>query len=101
MARASNTHTLSDFQRNAKRHIERLRKTGRPHVLTVNGEPQVVVQDAAAYEKLLDELDEAQAVAGIRRGLESMKRGHGRPMREFLEELGRAHGIELTKRAVR
>ena len=93
-----NIHSLTDFQRNAKAHIRRLKKTGRPQVLTVNGQAEVVVQDAGSYQKLLDELEHARAVAGVRQGLESMKRGEGRPMRQVLEELGRKNGIDLKRR---
>src|SRR5215203_2235645 len=89
--------SLSDLQRNAKSHIKRLKKTGRPQVLTVNGQAEVVVQHAASYQKLLEELEHAQASAGICRGLESMKRGEGRSMRQALEELGRRNGIELKR----
>ena len=87
-----NIGSLTDFQRNAKAHLKRLKKTGRPRVLTVNGQAELVVQDAASYQKLLDDLEHAEAVAGVRRGLESMKRGEGRPMRQALEDLGRRHG---------
>ena len=96
--KVENIHSLTEFQRNAKAHIRRLKKSGRPQVLTVNGQAELVVQDAASYQKLLDELEHAQAVAGVRRGLESMKRGQGRPMRQALEDLGRRHGIDLKKR---
>ena len=30
-------HPLTDFQRNTKAHLKHLKKTGKPHVLTVNG----------------------------------------------------------------
>lgn len=93
----SDSHSLTDFQRNARRHVKRLKETGRPQVLTVNGRAEVVVQDAGAYQKLLDQLDQAQAVRGIRRGLRSMRRGDGRPMRQALEELGAKHGIALRR----
>jgi prevent-host-death family protein len=89
--------SLSDFQRNTKAHIRRLKRTGKPEVLTVNGEAAVVVQDAASYQKFLDELDQREALEGIRRGLEQANRGEGRPMREFLRELGAKHGINLDK----
>ncbi len=46
--------SLTDFQRSAKQHIARLSKTGKPQVLTVNGRAELVVQDAAAYQKLLE-----------------------------------------------
>jgi hypothetical protein len=61
----------------------------------VDGEPRLIVQDARAYQKLLDALDEAEAVQAIREALESKKRGEGRPLRAALRELAREEGIEL------
>src|SRR5579864_2547350 len=42
----ANVHALSDFQRNAKKHIRRLKASGEPAVLTVNGQAEVVIQSA-------------------------------------------------------
>ena len=84
-----NIHSLSDFQRKAKEHLEQLGESGRPMVITVNGKAKAVVQDAEAYQKLLDELDEARSVALLRTRLGSMRRGKkGRPLRAALAELG-------------
>jgi hypothetical protein len=66
-------------------------------VLTVDGREEVVVQDAAAYRQLLEELDRSQAVAGVRRGVRSMRRGSGRPLREALEDLARKHDVKLRR----
>ena len=99
MIEFSDARPLAEFKRDTERHIRRLKKSGRPEILTVAGREEVVVQDAASYRKLLEALDESQAVAGIRRGLRSMKRGAGRPMREALERLGRKYGIDLQKNA--
>jgi PHD/YefM family antitoxin component YafN of YafNO toxin-antitoxin module len=41
-------HTLDSFRRQSKQHVDRLKETGRPEVLTVNGKPALVVQDASA-----------------------------------------------------
>ena len=90
-----NIHSLSDFQRNAKDHIRKLKKSGEPAILTVNGEAEVVVQSAEAYQKLLDDRELLDSIRGISRGLEQAKRGEGRPMREFLETLAQGHGISL------
>lgn len=48
--------SLTEFHRHSREHIGRLRATGRPEVLTVNGRAEIVVQDAAAYQALLDRL---------------------------------------------
>ncbi|HEY7767242.1 MAG TPA: hypothetical protein VIB55_03630 [Longimicrobium sp.] len=62
-------------------------------MLTVNGRAEVVVQEALAYQDLLDRLDRAEAIAGINRGLVSMRRGDGRPAEEVLDELRAQLGI--------
>jgi len=85
--------SLSDFQRKTREHIRRLKRTGRPEILTVNGRAELVVQDAASYQKLLDALDHAQAVAGIRLGLESVAREEGRPAAEALNAIREKHRI--------
>ncbi len=91
----TNVHALSDFQRNAKKHIRRLKASGKPAVLTVNGQAEVVIQSAESYQKLLRDRELLERIRSISRGLEQAKRGEGRPMRQFLEELAKEHGISL------
>ena len=90
-----NIHSLSDFQRNAKDHIRKLKRSGKPAVLTVNGEAEVVVQSTVGYQKLLDDRELLDSIRSISRGLEQAKRGEGRAIREFLEALAKEHGISL------
>lgn len=90
-----NIHSLSDFQRNTKDHIRKLKETGKPAVLTVNGEAEIVVQSAAAYQQLLDDGELLDRLRSISRGLQQAKRGEGQPMREFLEALASRHGFTL------
>lgn len=97
MIEFSDARPLDDFQQNTAQHLRRLKKTGRPVVLTVDGHEEVVVQDAESYRRLLEELEQSQTVAGIKRGLRSMRRGAGRPMRESLEQLARKHGVPLRR----
>jgi PHD/YefM family antitoxin component YafN of YafNO toxin-antitoxin module len=91
----ADVHALSDFQRNAKKHIRRLKASGKPAVLTVNGQAEVVIQSAESYQKLLRDRALLESIRSISRGLEQAKRGDGRPMRQFLEELAKEHGISL------
>ncbi len=85
--------SLSEFQRNAKEHIERLKETGRPEVLTVNGAAAVVVQDARSYQMMMEVVERAQAVEGIRRGLEQAKEGKTKPARKALERIRKKHDL--------
>ena len=55
--RVQDIASLTDFHRNSTAHCKRLRLSGRPQVLTVNGKAVLVVQDAAAYQKLLESVD--------------------------------------------
>jgi len=68
---------LTEFKRETTRFVARLKETGRPSVLTVNGKPSVVVMDAAAWQDMQDQIDYAQTVAGIRKGLDQARAGEG------------------------
>ena len=46
MINLKDIHSLSDFQRNVRAYVEHLRETGRPQVLTVHGQAELVVQHA-------------------------------------------------------
>ena len=98
MIQLNNIHPLTDFKRNTSEFRERLKKSGLPEVLTVEGRPELVVQDAAAYQRLLDALERAEAIEGIRAGLESMKLGKGRPAQEFFADLRAKLGVPAKKK---
>jgi prevent-host-death family protein len=88
MIRTHDIHSLTDFQRNTREHIERLKETGRPAVLTVNGKAEVVVQSAEAYQELLDALERAEAQLDVYEGFEAIERGEkGRSIREVAESI--------------
>ena len=86
--------SLSDFQRNARKHIRRLKKTGKPEVLTVNGQAQVVVQSAHAYQKLLEAADMADSVEVLRERLAAADRGvKGVPAKQVMAEIKARLGL--------
>lgn len=80
-------HSLSDFQRNTREHLDRLKRSGKPEVLTVYGQAEVVVQHAEAYQRLLDLAESAAAIVGIQRGLLGMYAGTGRAAEEVFASL--------------
>jgi PHD/YefM family antitoxin component YafN of YafNO toxin-antitoxin module len=81
MISVQDIRSLTEFQRHTKAHLKRLKASGRPTVLTVNGKAELIVQDAAAFEEMLD------AIRGIQRGLEAMKEGTGKPFRVALDKI--------------
>ena len=84
--------SLTDFQRNTKAHLRRLKSSGRPVVLTVNGRAELIVQDAAAFEDMLD------AIRGIQRGLDEMKAGKGEPAKVVLDRIRAKYKIPRSSR---
>jgi prevent-host-death family protein len=87
---ANDIRSLSDFKRNTVDLLDRIRKTGNPMVLTVNGKAELVVQDAEAYQALLDRIE---TVEGIQRGLADVKAGRTKRAPQVFARLRRKHGI--------
>ena len=87
---ANDIRSLSDFKRKTSELLDRLKKTGHPLVLTINGRAEVVVQDAEAYQELLDRVETIEA---LQRGFADVKAGRTKPARDVFERLRRKHGI--------
>jgi prevent-host-death family protein len=90
---AKDIQSLTTFRRSSADFMKRLKKSKRPMVLTVNGKAAAVVQDAEAYQRLLDIAARADVNEGIRQGLEDARNGRVRPIREFFAEFEAKHGI--------
>jgi prevent-host-death family protein len=84
---------LTTFRNNSSAFLRRLKKTKRPVILTVNGKAAAVVQDAAAYQRLLDIAAQADALEGIRQGREDVAKGRTYPARDALKAFRRDHGL--------
>jgi len=56
-------HPVSDFSRKPAEHIKRLKETGLPEILTVNGKAEIVIQDAKAYEEMVNLLETLKTIA--------------------------------------
>ena len=85
--------SLSTFKRDTAKLVRQMKKTKSPVVLTVNGKAELVVQDADSYQELLEAKDRIEAIEGIRRGLESLKRNAGKPAEKFFQEFFSEQGI--------
>lgn len=88
-----NIYPLTDFQRNAKDFITQLQDSHKPIVLTVNGKAAVVIQDAASYQELLDQLELERSASAIRRSIQEAKEGKDVDAEDGLNQLKTKHGI--------
>ena len=77
-------HWLTDFKRNTSGFMSQMKKTRRPVVLTVNGNSELVVQDAESYQQILDRLERFEAVEAIRLGIAAAEEGRVKPARQAL-----------------
>lgn len=89
--------SLSHFKKNSLEHLKSLKKTGRPEILTVNGHPEVVIQDVASYQTLLEKADYVDTVKAIRAGMAAHERGEGVPFEEAFEEIAKKLSIDWKR----
>lgn len=92
--------SLTNFKRQSADFIDRLQKSGEPLVLTVNGKAEVVVQDAAAYQQLLEtaaRLEREQTIAAVKEGLADKAAGRTKPAKQMFRELARKFDLTLVE----
>ena len=89
----SDIQSLTTFRRRSGDFMKQLKKTKRPVVLTVKGKAAAIVQDAEAYQRLLDIAARADAEEGVRQGLDDVAHGRTRPAREVFDRIRLKHGI--------
>ena len=87
MKLAKEVDSLSNFKRKTPDFLARMKQTGQPIVLTINGKAEVVVQDAASYRRLLSASEES--LEFLQRSLKAADAGQTRPLRKGIQSLGR------------
>jgi hypothetical protein len=70
-----------------------MKKSKRSVRLTVKEKAAAIVQDAEAYQRLLDTAAQADAQEGIRQGMKDARENRVRPAREFFAEFETRHGL--------
>jgi prevent-host-death family protein len=85
--------SLTTFRQGSGDFMKQLKKSKRPVVLTVKGKAAAVVQDAKAYQRLLDIASRADSEEGIRQGLDDVAHGRTRPAKEVFDDIRRKYDI--------
>jgi len=93
MADLTNSHTLTEFQRNAKTYIDTINTSKEPMLLTVNGKVQAVLIDPVSFQEMERQLEKERFLAAIAEGLRDIDEGRTRPIEEVYQEMKAKHGF--------
>jgi prevent-host-death family protein len=95
---STDIHSVSDFKRNTSQYMARIKKSGHPLVLTINGRAELVVQDAAGYQRLLELAQRAEMLEFLRESRADITAGRTQPAAQALERLARKHGLRRSRK---
>ena len=90
--------SLTNFKRDTSAILEKLKVSGQGLVLTINGKAEVVVQDAASYQKLLKLAERAEMMEFLHKAKQEVDEGRAVPARKALEKLAKKHKIKPSAR---
>ena len=86
---AEDIQSLSRFKRNTSELMGRLKKTGNPLVLTVNGKAELVVQDATAYQRLCELAEQVDDLVFLSKSKADIEAGRVVDARKAIKALGK------------
>lgn len=89
MIELTNEISLSSFKRSTPEFVTRMKQTGEPIVLKINGKAELVVQDAESYQRLLALAERVESLEFLRRSLDDADAGRVRPFRKAVQSLSR------------
>ena len=95
---ARDIQSLSHFKRKTSEVLARMKDSGNPVVLTVNGRAELIVQDAAAYQRLVELAERARMLDILEESRKDIEAGRTVPAREALERLAKKHKLDRPGR---
>jgi prevent-host-death family protein len=97
MIHPKDIHTLTEFKRNSAELLQRLEENDCTQVLVVDGKPKAVLLSIKVYERLVDEIEKAETLEGIHRGLADVEAGRTMSLAEAEAELRKRLGLPRKK----
>jgi len=89
MTNLTSSHSLAEFQRNAKGLIDGLNESREPLLLTVNGKVQAVLVDPVSFQEMEFQMERERLITAILDG----EKDRSRPASEAFAELRVRHGF--------
>ena len=93
MADLTNSHSLTEFQRNVKSFIDGLNESKEPMLLTVNGKVQAVLVDPISFQQMEAHIERDKLIAAILEGEKDIQEGRTMPAAESFALLRAKHGF--------
>jgi len=94
MIQQPDVHTLGDFTEHSTEMIQKLIASGRPKVLTVEGQPAVVMLGVEAYQRLARLADRWDTIDQVREGLADVDAGRHSALGDVIRSLRERYGSE-------
>ena len=91
MANLTNSHSLTEFQRNAKGFIDGLNESKEPVLLTVNGKVQAVLVDPVSFQEMEARTQREKFIAAILEGEKDIQEGRTTSAKDVFAELRAKH----------
>ena len=88
---------FNDFSRQSKQYARRLAKTGQPAVLMVDGKTKLIIQDAAAYQRLIRRARLVQSAAVLKRRLRASRGSNSISLDDWNNAMRRKYRIGTPK----
>jgi len=79
--------SLSSFKRNTPEFLRQMKESGHPIVLTINGKAELVVQDPASYQKLVELAERTERMDALQASIADMRAGRVIPAETMLAEM--------------
>jgi len=91
------TSTYTDFRKHLAEHLKRIRRAGRPTMVTQNGKVAAVVLSPEQYESLAEGASTARTLEKIERALSDIRRGRTVPLEKAAQEWRKKYGITARR----
>lgn len=89
----SRINPVTDFVRNYRTYLDRIRTSRKAEILTVNGRPEAVLVDAESYQEMLEALEKQRFVQAVREGIADYEAGKTVPSETALGEIRKNLGL--------
>ena len=87
MVNLTNSHSLTDFQRNARAFIEGINETKEPMLITVNGKVRGVLVDPVTFQEMEAQQEKQRLWEAIQEGERAIANGEVYSAEEVFEEM--------------